>query len=345
MGTMITSRTPLETEASGIETDDDFTASYRSTLGRLVGSFRAKGIPPDEAADLANETMVRMLVHLKRHGRDRTDLGPLVRTIARNLLVERVRRQAPVIVPLGEDIDVADDALEPVDQLLASERRAAVRDAIHSLSPRHRHVVGLWMEGRSPNDIARELGVKRNAVDAILHRARRSLAAKLNGGGVLSVFGALGFRLRVLARRVSDSVLSVDPSGQSASAGLAAFATMGMAAVLTFGGSANAKTPTDVRRSTDVAVAKVTPPNETSELKVTEAAPIERGPVAALKRYDMDVIEKTPVTNPVTGDEGQAGVSVTLEPTGEERSVLDDVWEPIFAGCAARGHCAVRERP
>ena len=205
MGATITARRPTETAVTGIQTDDDFSSSYRSSLGRLVGFFRAKGVPRDEAADLANETMVRMLVHLKRHGRDRTDLGPLVRTIARNLLVERVRKQAPVIVPLGDDIDVADDALEPGDQLLASERRQAVRTAIGSLSPRHRHVVGLWMDGRTPTEIARELGIKRNAVDAILHRARRSLAAKLDGGGVLGAFALIGFRFRSLARRVGVS--------------------------------------------------------------------------------------------------------------------------------------------
>lgn len=239
MGTTITASRPAQIEVAGIQTDDDFTSSYRSSLGRLVGFFRAKGVPRDEAADLANETMVRMLVHLKRHGRDRTDLGPLVRTIARNLLIERVRKQAPVIVPLGDDIDVADDGLEPADQFLASERRDAVRKAIHSLSPRHRHVVGLWMEGRTPADIARELGIKRNAVDAILHRARRSLAAKLDGGGILGVFGLVGLRLRLLARRVSDAVVSLDPSGQTAPTGLVV-ATMGMAAVLTFSSPATA---------------------------------------------------------------------------------------------------------
>jgi RNA polymerase sigma factor (sigma-70 family) len=172
-------------------------------------------VPRDEAADLANETMVRMLVHLKRHGRDRTDLGPLVRTIARNLLIERVRKQAPVCLPLGDDIDVADDALEPLDQFVVSERRDAVRRAIGSLSPRHRHVVGLWMDGRTPQEIGRELGIKRNAVDAILHRARRSLAAKLDSGGVLGVFGVIGFRIRSVVRRAAAAFVHADPSGQT----------------------------------------------------------------------------------------------------------------------------------
>lgn len=340
MGTTITRR-PSEREAVGIDTDDDFSASYRSSLSRLVGFFRAKGIPRDEAADLANETMVRMLVHLKRHGRDRTDLGPLVRTIARNLLIERVRKQAPVIVPLGEDVDVADDALEPVDQLVASERQQAVRSAIAALSPRHRHVVGLWMDGRSPAEIARELGIKRNAVDAILHRARRSLAAKLDGGGVVGAFAIIAFRFRSFTRRAANTVLVVDPSGQSASAAGLAFATVGMAAVLTFSGSMNAAAgpraldPVGSSRSSATSVVSDTAAKHAS----LGAKPVERVKTFTEKTYEMHVL-RAPVTNPVTGKKDDTYVSITAEPTGEERSLLDDILEPIFKGCVARGRCA-----
>jgi RNA polymerase sigma-70 factor (ECF subfamily) len=343
MGAMITARRPLETEVAGMQTDDDFTSSYRSSLGRLVGFFRARGVPRDEAADLANETMVRMLVHLKRHGRDRTDLGPLVRTIARNLLVERVRKQAPVVVPLGDDIDVADDALEPADQFLVSERQRAVRTAIGSLSPRHRHVVGLWMDGRTPTEIARELGIKRNAVDAILHRARRSLAAKLDSGGVLGVFGLIGVRTRLLARRVSDAVLSIDPSGQAAPAGIA-FAAMGMAAVLTFGGPAGTAATPRALDATNV-VQKIANATDGVDGKaVTKSSPVQRVREATRKTVEMEIVKRTPVTNPVTGEEGEAGIWIRREPTGDERNVFDDVLDPVFTGCAASGHCKVQDR-
>jgi RNA polymerase sigma factor (sigma-70 family) len=345
MGTMITARGKSETTVAGMQTDDDFTASYRSSLGRLVGFFRAKGVPRDEAADLANETMVRMLVHLKRHGRDRTDLGPLVRTIARNLLVERVRKQAPTTVPLADDIDVADDALEPVDQLVASERQQAVRTAIGSLSPRHRHVIGLWMEGRTPTEIARELGIKRNAVDAILHRARRSLAAKLDGGGVLGVFGLIGVRIRLLARRVTDAALAVDPSGQAAPTAGLAFATMGMAAVLTFGGPAGAAVTTRAVDATNVV--RNTAATATRDAKSslsTKPTPLERVKEVVGQAYEMEIVKSAPVTNPVTGEKGPVGIVIHREPTDGDRSVFDDVLDPLFARCAASGHCAARDR-
>ena len=338
MGTL-TARRPSESEGTGIAIDDDFTSSYRASLGRLVGFFRAKGVPREEAADLANETIARMLVHLKRHGRDRTDLGPLVRTIARNLLVERVRKQAPVIVPLGDDIDVADDALEPVDQLVASEQRAAVRQAIGSLSPRHRHVVGLWMEGRTPAEIARELGVKRNAVDAILHRARRSLAAKLDGGGVLGALALVGFRIRVFARRVTDAIVSLDPTGQSAPAGLA-FATMGVAAVLSITAPSSAAATRPAAAASNIVRPDVAGSvTKAEQARSTSRAPIERVKRAVASAYEVDVV-RAPVTNPVTGEEDDGGISIVYEPEVGRHTLSDKLLQRLFESCASMGTCS-----
>jgi RNA polymerase sigma-70 factor (ECF subfamily) len=344
MGTTLTVRGPSETEGTGVGIDDEFTSSYRSSLGRLVGYFRSKGVPSEEAADLANESIVRMLVHLKRHGRDRTDLGPLVRTIARNLLVERVRKQAPVIVPLGEDIDVADDALEPIDQMVMTERRDAVRKAIGSLSPRHRHVVSLWMEGRTPAEIARELGIKRNAVDAILHRARRSLPAKLDGGGIVGALALFGFRIRFLARRITNAIVTVDPNGQAAPAGLA-IATVGMAAVLSLSGPVSG-----AFSQPDVHTTKLPSPSVSETVKkVTNASVASDEPIERVKKavapttYKMEVVG-APAVNPVTGEKDELGIWVSNEPTGGRRSVMDDLLEPLFEECAARGTCTEYKR-
>jgi RNA polymerase sigma-70 factor (ECF subfamily) len=345
MGTTLTVRGPSETGGTGVGIDDEFTSSYRSSLGRLIGYFRSKGVPREEAADLANETMVRMLVHLKRHGRDRTDLGPLVRTIARNLLVERVRKQAPVIVPLGDDIDVADDALEPVDHMVMSERRDAVRKAIGSLSPRHRHVVSLWMDGRAPAEIARELGIKRNAVDAILHRARRSLAAKLDGGGVIGALALLGFRIRFLARRITNAIVAVDPSGHGAPAGLA-IATMGVAAVLSLSGPANAAVAPSDATAGSVAASSATAKVERAGASAAAVAKHGSSEVvrkAAESTYEVDVV-RAPAMNPVTGEQDEFGISIRNEPTGGRRSIVDDILEPVFTTCAARGACTEYKR-
>ena len=346
MGTTIATVAPPVTAFEGEQ--DEFFSSYRSQLSQLVGYFRAKGVPRDEAADMANETMVRLLVHLKRHGRSRTDLGPLVRTIARNLLIERVRKAPVTVVPLGEDVDVADDALEPADHVLASERREAVREAIRSLSPRHRHVVGMWMEGRTPGEIARSLGVKRNAVDAILHRARRSLASKLDGGGALGLVAIIGLRLRMFGRRVAGAIGSIDPSGQATQSSIAV-AAASLAVVLTFGGSAQPTTVRDVSKSAAANAAKsdgatvdkstlqaTTPGGSTDSTDGRAAAP-QLG-----RKYEVRIGPGLASDTPESDEARVADVS--YDPNKNGHSDVDSVLEVAFELCAVTQGCASEDR-
>jgi RNA polymerase sigma factor (sigma-70 family) len=336
MGTL-TARRPSEFEGAGIAIDDEFTSSYRASLGRLVGFFRAKGVPREESADLANETMVRMLVHLKRHGRDRTDLGPLVRTIARNLLVERVRKQAPVIVPLADDIDVADDGLGPVDQLVMSERRTEVRKAIGSLSPRHRHVVGLWMDGRTPGEIARELGVKRNAVDAILHRARRSLASKLDGSGVLGVFGITIIRARAFLRRAAGTFVTTDPGGHSA-ATASGLVAVSLAAVVSFSPAATAVQRPDANAPSVRAVkADATDSSGRLTKAPTTKQVVDRGR-NVVERVETRTREFT--TSIPTGEHGGVGVTFT---EWERNDGRESVLGPILSKVVTDNLCHVAQ--
>ena len=200
------------------------------------------------------------------------------------------------------------------------------------------------MEGRTPSEIARELGIKRNAVDAILHRARRSLAAKLDGGGVLGRLRTVRVPHPVPRAPRDDAVTSVDPSGQAAPAGLA-FATMGMAAVLSLSGTASAVvTEQPTVRATSAAHSAVTESvRKVEKAPVTRSAPLERVQKVAQSTYEMDVV-RAPVTNPVTGEQEETRIWISAEPTGGRRSVVDDVLEPIFMGCVANGACTEYRR-
>jgi RNA polymerase sigma factor (sigma-70 family) len=203
-----------------------------TSRGSLLRYFSKKGVPLDEAADLTQETLVRAFVHLERHGQTREDLGPLVSTIARNLVVERARRAPTATVSLGEGVDMVDPSDGPEEVVLVSERRAAVRRAVSALAPRHRRVVSLWMEGCTPGEIARELGIKRNAADALLHRARRALASRLEGNlpglAVPGVLVALWGKLR----RTAASLGQLGPTSAPLAPMAGAVALAGTAVVL-----------------------------------------------------------------------------------------------------------------
>lgn len=322
------------------EAGEDLAASYATLFRELTSVFRARGLGSDEAGDLAQETLVRTFVHLKRHGKTQPDLRPLAHTIARRLYVERGRRSRPQLVELPEAEYLVDPAPEPIDHVVSVEERQDVRDALASLAPRHRRVVSMWMGGLRPAEIARELGIKRNAADALLHRARRQLAMKLDPSKVtLGVLGIFVLRLRAASRRIVDGVLGLDPSGSftQAASGLA---TIGIAAVLISAapntGTHSTLTPDEVDSSTSAVVKGVEEgagwiAGQTSDERVTSPA---TDVPAALREYRLRGSRQ--MTNPTTGKPGRLGIDVVYIPE-EQPTLVDEVLEPtMLFGCRAR---------
>ena len=69
---------------------------------------------------------------------------------------------------------------DPLDWLLADERRGLIRVALQNLAPRDMEILLLkYTEDWSYHQIAQQLGVSHSAVEARLHRARRRLRAEL----------------------------------------------------------------------------------------------------------------------------------------------------------------------
>jgi RNA polymerase sigma factor (sigma-70 family) len=173
----------------------------------LTRIFRSRGFTDEEADEFAQETIARVLVHLDKHGRRSDDLNPLFNTIAKNLIVERFRTGGRE-VPVAMDERLVGLVADPADEVTTRERRRHVHAAISELPERQRRAMLMSLEGLSPAEIARVLSIKRNAADAILHRARRHLAMRLRDCRD-SVWGAgsfVWFRVRMAVRRAADWV-------------------------------------------------------------------------------------------------------------------------------------------
>jgi len=166
--------------------------------------FRARGCTAEEAADLAQDAAVRAYVHIRRWGVNGTGLDPLLNRIARNLLIDRYRRTTPHIVPLDDAGELQDPDQDPTEEVARRQRTRAVRTAIQDLPARHQAAITYSLSGLSPEEVGRQMGIGRNAADALLHRARRSLKERLQTVGE-GMFGfAFGIRLKIqgIARRV-----------------------------------------------------------------------------------------------------------------------------------------------
>lgn len=308
-------------------------------------------MPAEEARDLAQDTVTRTIVHLRRHGRSADDLTPLLNTIARNLLVERVRRNRPALTELTEATEVADPTPGPDEALLSEERRNRVREGLSQLTPRHRRVVQMWMEGLGPAQIAGELGIKRNAADALLHRARRRLAASLRQDSLLGIGALVLVGLRSRVRRAVAYATSLDPTGSMVpvSAGVAA---LGIAAVITAGSVGTAGSTITATTTTAAAeVRNVTPsvPSTGGALAGGEvASAADEGDLdSSDPKVDVDLADRrlSAGAEDPRDDDGEIGIDLWHErdPDEDERGVIGPaVEDATMKACkGVIGKCSV----
>jgi RNA polymerase sigma factor (sigma-70 family) len=113
-----------------------------------------------------------------------------IRTSINNLSLNLIRARGtrPNLIPLDSDTsqerlnEIAEENYIPVDTSLSmAEDAAIVRQALSLLSPAERAALVMWeMEGRSTQEIAKELGIKESAVRHTVSRARASLRKVLS---------------------------------------------------------------------------------------------------------------------------------------------------------------------
>ena len=156
-------------------------AAYRQLLQSLSGTLRTSvrsrfarmGSGDIEVEDVVQETL--LAIHLKRHTWNRTEkLGPWIAAIARNKLVDVLRRRGrraeqpidDVIDTLIDETAVADDDQRDVAQLLSQ------------LGERQQRIVRcISIEGRSVREAAEQLQMTEVAVRVALHRSLKALAS------------------------------------------------------------------------------------------------------------------------------------------------------------------------
>jgi RNA polymerase sigma-70 factor (ECF subfamily) len=144
----------------------------------------------DQAADIAQEAFVKGWRALSSF-EGRAQFGTWIYRIAINACISDrrglKRRKATSLnsaMGSGDDgeggMDVADDAPEPVEQLVDNEKVKLVQEAIGELEHEFRTMIVLRdMEGRPYEEIAEVLEVPVGTVRSRLHRARQALKDKL----------------------------------------------------------------------------------------------------------------------------------------------------------------------
>jgi RNA polymerase sigma-70 factor (ECF subfamily) len=145
---------------------------YRTPLfrfaWRLTGSVAT-------AEDVLQECFLA-LIEGARFDVDRGSLRAYLFGIARNLALKRIR----LAERESEEMEDAAADLDPLENLLSTERSEVVARAVQALPPFQREALILFeYEELSLEEIAAIVGIEAGAVKARLHRARETLRRRL----------------------------------------------------------------------------------------------------------------------------------------------------------------------
>lgn len=192
--------------------------TIRRTCARKLRDIR-------EADEVAQAAFVRAYERLDRCTGDRR-FGAWIQVIANNLCIDHMRataRTTPSEDPVT-DLDSMPSENPPEDAVLQAEQAELIQRALATLSDRQRDVVvARDVDGRRPPEIAAALGLSLGAVDSLLLRARRRLAAsvqslsaesgsaQLTTTAAIATVGSTASQFEALARAVqsiSDAVAS-----------------------------------------------------------------------------------------------------------------------------------------
>ena len=173
------------------ETERHFTAYFGALL---TLKLRSRLRVPALVEDAKQETFLRVLTTLRRKGglESAGSLGAFVNTVCNNILFETYRAETRKRQTVPEDetpLEAPAASMESV--MLDADEHERVRQAVAVLPEKDRAAAAsLFFEERDKDEICRSLGVDRQYLRVLLHRAKgrfrdafASLAARPRGRG------------------------------------------------------------------------------------------------------------------------------------------------------------------
>lgn len=165
-------------------TEDHFVAYF----GELIELKLRSRLPSRQSLeDVKQETFARCLKLLRSPGgiRNAERLGPLVNSICNNVLSEHFRAGRR-IEPLDDQPAERFIAREPdaLSRIITDDTRRIVRQVLEKLPARDQAILkAVFLEEREKDDLCREIGVTRDYIRVLLHRAKQSFREAYMEGG------------------------------------------------------------------------------------------------------------------------------------------------------------------
>lgn len=178
----------------GDRDDERFQSLYKRYYAGMLRFFRQVfRVSEADAQELTQDSFLRFYRAMDEY-RGEAEWA-LLETIARNVGYNRVRSLTTIkrgaVKPESLDeidsarTDPADVQSDPVEKLIADQRRQRLRQAILGLPKGQRRCLQLWLEDLTYEEIAAALQISLDAVRSRIRDAKRLLRERLGDEGVL----------------------------------------------------------------------------------------------------------------------------------------------------------------
>lgn len=159
---------------------DAFESLFAFFAPRIKGLMVKSGAAADVAEELAQEAMLTVWRKAAFYTPDKGPVGTWIYTIARNLRIDRLRRQSSRPYDDIADLEIPSDEADGEAETSRKQRAALVAKALENLPPEQRQVIEMsFVKDMAQTEIAEELSLALGTVKSRMRLAYRKLRGSL----------------------------------------------------------------------------------------------------------------------------------------------------------------------
>ncbi len=182
----------VERLRSGDPSTEQHFVAYFDQLLRI--KLRSRMLTSDKVEDLRQETFIRVIAAVRKDGvRQPERFGAFVNSICNNVLLEHYRSSAKN-QPMEEVyMEIPDKILDLEGMLVIKESAQQVRRILDGMPKRDRDLLrAIFLEEKEKDTVCRELGVDREYLRVLVHRAKDKFRALYEKGQIGAARRATG---------------------------------------------------------------------------------------------------------------------------------------------------------
>ncbi len=152
--------------------------SYFSEL--ILIKLRARFLPGEAIEDIRQETFLRVLMAIRKENaiQQPERLGAFVNSVCNNVTLEYYRTSTRHDQADDSTEQIPDKSIDLDGKLISDQAQESVRQVLAKLAPKDRDVIrAVLLEDGDKDQVCRKLGVDRDYLRVLLHRAKQNFKA------------------------------------------------------------------------------------------------------------------------------------------------------------------------